>query len=276
LCVALASCALASILLAAAARGDESVNATVPASRSAAGASTQRNLDPSTQRAAGASAQANAGASVQRSAMVAQIARMAAQGGPAVSERVLAALGKVPRHELVPERLREHAYEDRPLPIGAGQTISQPYVVAIMSELADVTPGEKVLEVGTGSGYQAAVLAELGARVFTIEIVEALGREAQQRLNALGYGERVRVRIGDGYKGWPDEAPYDAVVVTAAPEEVPPPLLEQLAPGGTLVVPVGGQTAVPQQLTVIKKDADGILTKRVVLPVRFVPFTRDK
>jgi protein-L-isoaspartate(D-aspartate) O-methyltransferase len=210
-----------------------------------------------------------------RRAMVEEIERIARFGPRRISEPVLAAVRKVARHELVPEELRASAYLDTPLPIGNGQTISQPYIVALMSELASVAPGEKVLEVGTGSGYQAAVLAELGAKVFTIEIVEPLGRLAEQRLEALGYGDRIQVRIGDGYKGWAEHAPFDAVVVTAAPDEIPPPLLEQLAPGGVLVIPVGTQTF-GQQLTVVEKSADGKTTTREVLPVRFVPLTREK
>jgi len=210
----------------------------------------------------------------QRRAMVDQIKAVATNGTPPVGQRVFDALAKVPRHELVPEELRGRAYEDTPLPIGNGQTISQPYVVAVMTQLADVSPAEKVLEIGTGSGYQAAVLAEMGASVYTIEIVEALGREAEGRLQKLGYGDRVHVRIGDGFRGWTEHAPYDAIVVTAAPEHIPPPLLMQLAPGGVLVIPLGAQNT-GQQLTVIEKSLDGSISKREVLPVRFVPLTRD-
>lgn len=187
---------------------------------------------------------------------------------------VLQAMRKVPRHEFVPEELRAHAYADRPLPIGEGQTISQPYIVALMTQHARVRPGDRVLEIGTGSGYQAAVLAEIGARVHTIEIVGELARTAEERLDGLGY-EDVEVRHGDGYEGWPGRAPFDAIVVTAAPEEMPRALVEQLAPGGRLVVPVGAQGS-SQSLQVISKSADGEVSASDVLPVRFVPFTRDE
>jgi protein-L-isoaspartate(D-aspartate) O-methyltransferase len=182
-------------------------------------------------------------------------------------ERVLAALRKVPRHAFVAEALQEQAYEDYPLPIEAGQTISQPYIVAVMSELAQVSPGEKVLEVGTGSGYQAAVLAALGARVYSIEIVEQLAGSARERLRKLGYA--VDVRHGDGYAGWPEAAPFDAILVTAAPPEVPAPLREQLAVGGRLVAPVGEGT---QNLLVLTRTETGYEQKNV-LPVRFVRMT---
>jgi protein-L-isoaspartate(D-aspartate) O-methyltransferase len=181
--------------------------------------------------------------------------------------RVLAAMGKVPREEFVAPGLRDSAYDDRPLPIEAGQTISQPYIVALMTELADVKPGERVLEVGTGSGYQAAVLAELGAEVYSIEIVDALARSARQRLERLGY--EVEVRSGDGYAGWPEHAPFGAIVVTAAPPEVPQPLKDQLAMGGRLVVPVGDAD---QHLWVFTRTEQG-LEQRQVIPVRFVPMT---
>jgi protein-L-isoaspartate(D-aspartate) O-methyltransferase len=182
--------------------------------------------------------------------------------------RVLAAMRKVERHELVPAGMRAGAYADQPLPIGEGQTISQPYIVALMSELAAVKPGARVLEVGTGSGYQAAVLAELGADVYSIEIVESLATRARADLKRLGY-ERVRVRHGDGYLGWPEAAPFAAIVVTAAPPEVPKALLDQLAPGGRLVVPVGTSS---QELQVHERTADGIRV-RSIIPVRFVPMT---
>jgi len=183
---------------------------------------------------------------------------------------VLAALRKVPRHEFVPEELRAVAYEDRPLPIGHDQTISQPYIVAVMTELAHLRAGSKVLEVGTGSGYQAAVVHEITGGVHSIEIVEPLAREAAETLRRLGYDEAV-VRHGDGYRGWPEEAPFDAILVTAAPEQVPQPLLDQLAPGGRLVVPVGGFL---QHLEVHTRTAAGIRVERV-LPVRFVPMTGE-
>lgn len=182
--------------------------------------------------------------------------------------RLLAALRAVPRHLFVPEQGRARAYDDRPLPIGHGQTISQPYIVALMTELAQVEPGDRVLEIGTGSGYQAAVLAELGCTVFTIEIVEPLAAQAAATLTALGYGT-VTVRAGDGYVGWPEEAPFDAILVTAAPPRIPAPLLEQLAEDSRLVVPIGGDL---QHLTVVTRTRDG-LERRVVLPVRFVPMT---
>jgi protein-L-isoaspartate(D-aspartate) O-methyltransferase len=184
---------------------------------------------------------------------------------------VLAALRRVPRHEFVPEQWRAEAYADHPLPIGEEQTISQPYIVALMTELAAVGPGARVLEVGTGSGYQAAVLAELGAEVHTIEIVAPLARRARATLERLGYG-RVHVRHGDGYRGWPEAAPFTAIVVTAAPPEVPPELLAQLAPGGRLVIPVGTSD---QELQVHERTADGIRIRRVI-PVRFVPMTGDE
>jgi len=185
--------------------------------------------------------------------------------------RVLEAVRRVPRHEFVASRLREQAYDDRPLPIGHGQTISQPYVVAAMTELAAVGPASKVLEVGTGSGYQAAVLAELAGEVFTIEIVEPLAERARETLARLGY-TNVHVRHGDGYAGWPEEAPFDAIVVTAAPPEVPPALREQLAVGGRLVVPVGRDW---QELEVHTRTEDG-WEVREVFPVRFVPMVRGE
>lgn len=184
--------------------------------------------------------------------------------------RVLAAMRKVPRHEFVPPEWRAHAYEDRPLPIGAGQTISQPYVVAVMTEQVRLDPKSRVLEVGTGSGYQAAVLAEIASEVFTIEIIEELADRAKNVLKRLGY-ESVRVRHGDGYRGWPSEAPFDAIVVTAGAPEVPPPLLEQLAEGGHLVMPVGRWM---QELRVYTRTAEGIEVTSV-LPVRFVPLTGE-
>ncbi|MFQ5944786.1 MAG: protein-L-isoaspartate(D-aspartate) O-methyltransferase [Anaerolineae bacterium] len=185
-------------------------------------------------------------------------------------ERVLAALREVPRHEFVPAEFRGQSYADRPLPIGLGQTISQPYIVGLMTELLDLGPGEKVLEVGTGSGYQAAVLAELTDLVYTIEIIPELGSAAAERLIRLGYGN-IRTEIGDGYFGWRDRAPFDAIIVTAAPDHVPPPLMEQLAEGGRLVVPVGPLGAF-QTLWLITKT-DGELRYRNMGGVRFVPLT---
>ena len=184
--------------------------------------------------------------------------------------RVLAAMRKVPRHEFVPEAQRRHAYEDTPLPIGHGQTISQPYIVALMAEVAEIGPGERVLEIGTGSGYGAAVLAELAKDVFTIEILDALAIEAGNTLDRLGYGN-VYVRSGDGYGGWPEEAPFDAIVVTAAPPEVPEPLKNQLKVGGKLVCPVGTRS---QQLRVITRTPEGFV-EEPLLHVRFVPMTGE-
>lgn len=186
--------------------------------------------------------------------------------------RVLEAMRRVPRHRLVPPEAAAFAYDDRPLSIGHGQTISQPYIVGLMTELARVGPGDRVLEIGTGSGYQAAVLAELAGHVYSIEIVEPLARQAAADLAELGY-DNVSVRAGDGYAGWPEHAPFDAIIVTAAPAQVPAPLLEQLKPGGRLVVPVGPAWAM-QRLTLIEKLEDGSLRTTNVAPVRFVPFTR--
>lgn len=194
-------------------------------------------------------------------------------GRARLDQAVIEAMGTVERHEFVPEQLLAQSYEDRPLPIGAGQTISQPYIVALMTDLAEVGPDSVVLEIGTGSGYQAAVLAEIVDHVYTIEIVETLGRRATDTLARLGY-DNVDVRIGDGYQGWPEFAPFDAILVTAAPEEVPAPLVEQLAVGGKMVIPVGPQDSV-QYLRVLEKSDDGTVSTRNVLPVRFVPFTRE-
>jgi protein-L-isoaspartate(D-aspartate) O-methyltransferase len=184
--------------------------------------------------------------------------------------RVLAAMAKVPRHEFVPEHLRDQAYEDHPLPIGFDQTISQPYVVAFMTQSLGLEGNEKVLEIGTGSGYQAAVLAECAREVFSIEIVEPLAQRAGEVLGRLGY-RNVHLRAGDGYRGWPDEAPFDAIMVTAAPEHVPQPLLDQLAVGGRLVIPVG---RFDQDLLLIERTPQGLAERRI-LPVRFVPMTGE-
>lgn len=215
----------------------------------------------------------------RRAEMVAEIAATARATGaetgrPAFAARVMAAMGKVPRHLLVPDAQVAYAYENRPLPIGHGQTISQPYIVALMTDLIDPEASDVVLEVGTGSGYQAAVLAELVARVFTIEIVEPVGRRAAEALARLGY-RNVATRIGDGYGGWPEAAPFDAILVTAAAPAVPAPLVDQLKPGGRLVIPVGGQWEV-QELLVIEKQPDGATSTRRTIPVRFVPLTRGK
>jgi len=191
-----------------------------------------------------------------------------------MSPPVRAALGKVERHRLVPPAEASRAYRNHPLPIGAGQTISQPYIVAISTDLLSVDSGSIVLDVGTGSGYQAAVLAEIAARVYSIEIIESLGRSAARRLEELGYGN-VEVRIGDGYQGWPEKAPFDAIVVTAAAPEVPPALVAQLKVGGRMVIPVGGDGAT-QYLKLLTKRADGGYDERRVLPVRFVPLVPGK
>ena len=185
---------------------------------------------------------------------------------------VLAAMRAVPRHEFVAPRYRDEAYADHPLPIERGQTISQPSLVAYMTELLRPRRGMKVLEVGTGSGYQAAVLAEIGCRVFTIEIFRELAASAETRLKRLGYRD-VAVRHGDGYLGWPEQAPFDAIIVTAGAEHVPGPLVEQLRPGGRMVIPVAGGLG-GEELTLIEKDRDGRVGTREVLPVRFVPLLR--
>lgn len=215
---------------------------------------------------------------VERQALVDELrldSRVAEEyGAPPISEAILASIGNVPRHEFVPVPQRHLSYQNHPLPIGAGQTISQPYIVALMTELADVSTDEIVLEIGTGSGYQAAVLSGLAAHVYTIEIVEMLGRRATEDLERLGY-DNVTVRIGDGYAGWPDRAPFDAIVVTAAPDKVPQPLVDQLRVGGRMVIPVGGEYTI-QTLKLLVKDADGALEEKNIIPVRFVPLTRDK
>ena len=190
-------------------------------------------------------------------------------GLAAMSPQVRAALGKVERHRLVPGAERPSAYRNHPLPIGHGQTISQPYIVALSADLLAPQPGHVVLEIGTGSGHQAAILAEIVKQVYTIEIVEALGRSAEAKLKDMGY-RNIEVRIGDGYAGWPEKAPFDGIVVTAAAPSVPQALVDQLKPGGRLVIPVGERWEV-QHLLVITKNADGTTEHRNVLPVRFVP-----
>lgn len=185
---------------------------------------------------------------------------------------VLAAMGAVPRHEFVPSDEAAAAYRNRPLPIGQGQTISQPFIVAMMTDLLDVEATDKVLEVGTGSGYQAAILSLLAREVYSIEIVRELGEAAAKVLERLGYAN-VRTRIGDGYQGWAEHAPFDAIVVTAAPDHIPPALIEQLKPGGRLVIPVGD---IMQDLMVVTKKPDGTTTSTTIVPVRFVPLTREK
>ncbi len=186
---------------------------------------------------------------------------------------VLEAMRKVPRHLLVPEKIREYAYQDMPLPIGEGQTISQPYIVAFMSELIKPYPDMRVLEIGTGSGYQAAVLAEIVKEVYTIEIFEGLGKRAAMDLKNIGY-QNINVRIGDGYKGWPEEAPFDAIIVTAAPEEIPQPLIDQLKEGGRMIIPVGQEGKI-QQL-ILGEKRNGKFRTRYLSSVQFVPFLREK
>jgi protein-L-isoaspartate(D-aspartate) O-methyltransferase len=195
-------------------------------------------------------------------------------GTDTLNSRFVEALQHVPRHEFVPTSYRHYAYQNRPLPIGEEQTISQPYIVALMTDLAQVDKDSIVLEVGTGSGYQAAVLAELASHVYTIEIIEMLGLRAQETLQRLGYNN-ISVLIGDGYNGWPEHAPFDAILVTAAPETVPQPLIDQLKPGGRMVIPVGPQGRA-QSLRVIEKDSNGEVSERDVLPVGFVPLTREE
>ncbi|HJS37831.1 MAG TPA: protein-L-isoaspartate(D-aspartate) O-methyltransferase [Burkholderiales bacterium] len=205
----------------------------------------------------------------------AMYAQTAAQTGlRAMSPAVRAALAGVERHRFVPESQRALAYGNHPLPIGAGQTISQPYIVALSTDLVAPRPGHRVLEIGTGSGYQAAILAQIVGKVYTIELIADLGNAAAERLRALGY-RNVEVRIGDGYAGWPEKAPFDGIVVTAAPPQVPEALVAQLAPGGRMVIPVGSSGAA-QELLVLTKRADGSLERRSVLPVRFVPLVPGK
>ncbi len=187
--------------------------------------------------------------------------------------RVIAAMAKVPRHEFVPDEYRAMAYLNQPLPIGYNQTISQPYIVAIMTDLLGVFEGGRVLEVGTGSGYQAAVLGELCDQVYSIEIVRPLGLETKDLLKRLGY-TNVHVKIDDGYAGWPEYAPFDGIIVTAAAPEVPQPLIDQLRPGGRMIIPVG-QHFGGQELLLIEKNAKGEISRKDILPVRFVPLTRD-
>jgi protein-L-isoaspartate(D-aspartate) O-methyltransferase len=216
---------------------------------------------------------------LQRSRMVAEVEAMYADtqretGLKGMSPAVRAAMGKVERHRLVPGEQQSAAYANRPLPIGNGQTISQPYIVALSADLLAPKADHVVLEVGTGSGYQAAVLAEVVKRVHTIELLEGLGRAAGSRLQEMGY-RNVEVRIGDGYAGWPEKAPYDGIVVTAAAPTIPPALIEQLKPGARMVIPVGGDGFV-QYLKLVTKRADGGYDEREVIPVRFVPLVPAK
>lgn len=195
-------------------------------------------------------------------------------GLTSLSDRVMAVMGEVPREEFVPSAYRHVAYENTPQPIAAGQTISQPLIVALMTELLDPQANDIVLEVGTGSGYQAAVLAELVDHVYTVEIVTTLAESAKATLQRLGYSN-VSVRAGDGYAGWPERAPFDGIIVTAAAEHIPQPLIDQLKPGGKLVIPVGEEHGY-QELLSVTVDADGQVQKRALLPVRFVPLTGER
>jgi protein-L-isoaspartate(D-aspartate) O-methyltransferase len=208
----------------------------------------------------------------RRAALVGEVraqGRIDTPGG--FDEAVLQAMARVERHRFVPEGVRDDAYRNHPLPIGHGQTISQPYIVALMTHLLEAGADDTVLEIGTGSGYQAAVLAERVGQVYTIEIVEPLARQAETRLADLGYAN-VTTRLGDGYFGWPEQAPFDAIIVTAAAGHVPPPLIAQLAPGGRMVIPVGNPF-LTQYLLLVEKDADGEVRSRQITAVRFVPLT---
>ena len=187
--------------------------------------------------------------------------------------KVLEAMRAVPRHRFVPENYRTYAYQDQPLPIGRGQTISQPYIVAYMTEALGLGGHERVLEIGTGSGYQAAILAEIVKEVYTIEIIDVLGTRAREILQDMGY-KNIHVMIGDGYKGWPEKAPFDAVIVTCAPEDIPAPLVEQLKEGGRMIIPVGPQGSIQKLVLGIKKE--GKLKRENVMPVRFVPMVKGK
>jgi len=227
---------------------------------------------------AGGGAEAQDRYAREREVLLLEIAAMARDtrretGRAAFSERVMSAIARVPRHRFVPEAYASRAYANLPLPIGQGQTISQPYIVALMTELLETKSGDTILEIGTGSGYQAAVLAELVDRVYSIEIVEPLGKRAQAVLAQLGY-KNVVVRLGDGYNGWPERAPFDGIIVTAATPQVPPALLAQLKPGARVVIPLGGQNDV-QFLRVLVKQTDDSIATQTNLPVRFVPLTRN-
>ena len=220
-----------------------------------------------------------ASATATADSMLEAIARDARETGgktgrPVFSDAVLDAMRTVPRAAFVPETEKPFAYENRPLPIGHGQTISQPFVVALMAELLDVEPGARILEVGTGCGYQTAVLCALGATVYSVEVIELLATTAAARLEALGYGQAT-ARAGDGHAGWPEEAPFDGVIVTAAAPSIPPALVAQLKPGGCLVIPVG-RAAETQQLQRLEKRVDGSSEAKTVLPVAFVPLTRGQ
>ena len=187
-------------------------------------------------------------------------------GKAALAERTLEVMGRVPRHEFVPVELQSYAYANTPLPIGFDKTISQPFIVALMTDLLDLSAGDKVLEVGTGLGYQAAILAKLSHSVYSVEFIEELGAEAKQRLRRLGYSN-IEFKIGNGYYGWPEHAPFDKIIVTAAPDLIPGPLLQQLKPGGKMVIPAGLPDA--QQLILVEKDRHSQITTKEILPVRF-------
>lgn len=195
------------------------------------------------------------------------------QGRDITDKATLAAMRAIPRHRFIPEELSPDAYIDSPLPIGEGQTISQPYMVAFMTQALRLKPGDRVLEIGTGSGYQAAVLSEMVRVVYTIEIVEPLALRAKELLDTMGY-DNVHVRIGDGYHGWPSEAPFDAIMVTAGAEEIPPELIVQLKEGGRLIIPVGPHNGIRELVLLTKKK--GKVRRKNLMPVRFVPFTREK
>lgn len=209
----------------------------------------------------------------ERALMVLTVENLVATSGAGrrLDRKVLAAMREVPRHLFVPAEMQPHAYRDSALPIGHEVTISQPSIVALMTDLLEVHPGDKVLEVGTGSGYQAAILAKLAGAVHSIEIIEPLARRAATQLAALGY-RNIEVRAGDGYAGWPEQAPFDRIIVTAGADHVPRPLVEQLKPGGRMVIPVGKGDDL--QLTLIRKSPAGRISQRRILPVRFVPLTR--
>jgi protein-L-isoaspartate(D-aspartate) O-methyltransferase len=212
----------------------------------------------------------------QRQLMIEEIASDASRlvryiDKDSVSDRVMQAMATVPRHLFMPQEMRDEAYENRPLPIGYGQTISQPYIVALMTDLLQPQADHRVLEIGTGSGYQAAVLSGLVKEVYSIEIIEPLGLTAKRVLKKLGY-DNVSTRIADGYDGWPEQAPFDSIIVTAGISHIPPPLVKQLKNGGTMVIPVGTRFQT-QQLTLVKKDHSGAISTKQILPVIFVPFT---
>jgi protein-L-isoaspartate(D-aspartate) O-methyltransferase len=219
-----------------------------------------------------------AGYTIERAAMIKDIEKDVRETSLYINKeeldaRVMKAMATVPRHEFVPDNQQSFAYENRPLSIGHGQTISQPYIVALMTDLIDLKPGDRVLEIGTGSGYQAAILSEITGSVYTIEIIKPLGEAVKERFERLGY-TNITSRIGDGYYGWEEYAPFDAIVVTATASHIPPPLIKQLKPGGHMVIPVGSRF-LTQQLVLATKDKKGHMTTKQILPVRFVPLTGE-